>query len=97
MAISWMTVLAAVPWTGVIKHAPKEPELKSVDDDFDHLFGSWFNRGFLVLRPIDWSSPADILERLIRYEAVHAIQGWDDLAAASSPPTAAASASSIPR
>ena len=51
----------------------------SVDDDFAHLFGSWFNRGFLVLRPIDWSSPADMLERIIRYEAVHEIQGWDDL------------------
>jgi malonyl-CoA decarboxylase len=63
----------------LIKHGGKEPELKSVDDDFAHLFGSWFNRGFLVLRPICWSTPADILERIIRYEAVHAIQGWDDL------------------
>ena len=63
----------------LIRHGGKDPLLKSVDDDFDHLFGSWFNRGFLVLRPIDWSSPADILERIIRYEAVHEIQGWDDL------------------
>ena len=55
------------------------PQLRKVDDDFAHLFGSWFNRGFLVLRQIDWSSPADILERIIRYEAVHEIQGWDDL------------------
>ena len=63
----------------LIRHGGKEPELRRVDDDFAHLFGSWFNRGFLVLRRIDWSTPADILERLIRYEAVHEIQGWDDL------------------
>ena len=42
-------------------------------------FSSWFNRGFLVLRPIDWTTPANILEKIIRYEAVHAIQNWDDL------------------
>ena len=56
-----------------------DPELASVDDDLAHLLSSWFNRGFLVLRHIDWSTPADILERIIRYEAVHEIQGWDDL------------------
>jgi malonyl-CoA decarboxylase len=63
----------------LLRHGSGEPELKSVDNDFEHLLGSWFNRGFLVLRHIDWSTPADILERIIRYEAVHAIQGWDDL------------------
>jgi len=63
----------------LLRHGGKEPALRKVDDDFAHLFGSWFNRGFLLLRPIDWSTPADILERIIRYEAVHEIQGWDDL------------------
>ncbi len=53
--------------------------LAGVDRDFQHLFGSWFNRGFLVLRRIDWSSPAAILEKIIRYEAVHEIRDWDDL------------------
>ena len=53
--------------------------LKRVDADFSHLFSSWFNRGFLVLRPIDWTTPANILEKIIRYEAVHAIQNWNDL------------------
>ena len=43
------------------------------------LFASWFNRGFLVLRPINWSSPAEVLEKIIAYEAVHAIDSWDDL------------------
>ena len=55
------------------------PELAAVDADFSHLFGSWFNRGFLLLRPIDWSTPANILEKIIRYEAVHDIGGWDEL------------------
>jgi malonyl-CoA decarboxylase len=63
----------------LLKHGSGVPELKSVDNDFDHLLGSWFNRGFLVLRHIDWSTPADILERIIRYEAVHEIRGWEDL------------------
>jgi malonyl-CoA decarboxylase len=55
------------------------PELAALDRDFVHLFASWFNRGFLMLRRIDWSSPAHILEKIIRYEAVHAIRSWDDL------------------
>jgi len=58
---------------------PKEPALQPVDLDFCHLFSSWFNRGFLMLRSIDWTTPANILEALIRYEAVHDIDGWDDL------------------
>src|SRR6201996_731260 len=56
-----------------------EPELKLLDADLKHLFASWFNRGFLELRRIDWQSPAAILDKLIAYEAVHEIQGWDDL------------------
>ncbi|HEY6832572.1 MAG TPA: malonyl-CoA decarboxylase [Pseudolabrys sp.] len=54
-------------------------DLTAVDEDFVHLFSSWFNRGFLVLRHIDWSTPAIVLEKIIRYEAVHAIRGWEDL------------------
>lgn len=57
----------------------QEPELLAVDADFRHLFASWFNRGFLVLRRIDWTTPANVLEKIIRYEAVHAIKDWDDL------------------
>ena len=63
----------------LLEFLPKHPELKCVDADFSHLLSSWFNRGFLVLRPIDWTTPANILEKIIRYEAVHAIQNWDDL------------------
>ena len=54
-------------------------DLAVVDNDFVHLFSSWFNRGFLVLRRIDWQTPALILEKIIRYEAVHEIRDWDDL------------------
>lgn len=55
------------------------PELAPLDGDFRHLFTSWFNRGFLELRRIDWTTPAEILEKIIAYEAVHEIRGWDDL------------------
>jgi malonyl-CoA decarboxylase len=55
------------------------PAVGLLDTDLRHLFSSWFNRGFLELRQIDWQTPAAILEKLIAYEAVHEIQGWDDL------------------
>lgn len=57
----------------------KSDTLAALDLDFRHLFVSWFNRGFLVLRPINWETPAHILEKIIAYEAVHAIDSWDDL------------------
>ena len=57
------------------------PQLKAVETDLKHQFISWFNRGFLELRVIDWNTPASILERIIQYESVHAIEGWDDLRA----------------
>ena len=57
----------------------QHPDLAKLDIDFKNLFTIWFNRGFLVLRPITWSSPALILEKIISYESVHAIQSWDDL------------------
>ena len=57
----------------------EHPQLRDVDADLKHLLNSWFNRGFLQLRNIDWQSPAQVLEKLINYEAVHEIQGWGDL------------------
>src|ERR1700722_6861889 len=56
-----------------------EPELKLLDADLQHLFASWFNRGFLELRRIDWPTPAAVLEKLIAHEAGDGIRGWDDL------------------
>ena len=55
------------------------PELGAVDSDFVHLLASWFNRGFLEMKRISWRTPANILEEIIRHEAVHEIRDWDDL------------------
>ncbi len=60
--------------------------LASVDLDFAHLFYSWFNRGFLELQQINWETSAAILEKIIRYEAVHEISGWEDLRRRIDPP-----------
>ena len=57
----------------------KNPQWEPVADDLGHLFTSWFNRGFLVMRQISWTSPASVLEKVIRYEAVHQIHGFGDL------------------
>ena len=62
------------------------PDLRRIDNDFRHLLGSWFNRGFLVLSPIDWNTPAAVLEKIIAYEAVHAISDWDELRRRIAPP-----------
>ena len=63
----------------LIGHLRQHPELKSVDQSFVRLFTAWFSRSFLTLQTIDWSTSAAILERIIRYEAVHAIKDWTDL------------------
>ena len=57
----------------------ESPELRAVDSDLKHLFVSWFNKGFLEMQRISWDTPASVLEKIIAYEAVHAINGWDDL------------------
>jgi malonyl-CoA decarboxylase len=57
----------------------KRPQLQAVEADFRHLLSSWFNPGFLQLQRVDWNSPAQLLEQIIRHEAVHQIDGWDDL------------------
>ena len=63
----------------LLKTVAAHPERCGLDADLEHVFRSWFNRGFLVLQRIDWRTPALILERLIEYEAVHQIEGWRDL------------------
>ena len=52
---------------------------EALDSDLKHLFRSWFNRGFLRLERISWQTSAIVLEKLIRYESVHEINGWPDL------------------
>ena len=63
----------------LLRFAKSDETLAAVDADLERLLTSWFNRGFLVLRRIDWQTPAAILEKIIAYEAVHEIRGWDDL------------------
>jgi malonyl-CoA decarboxylase len=60
-------------------HMAERSVIKLLDGDLKHLLSSWFNRGFLEIRRIDWQTPAAILEKLIAHEAVHEIQGWEDL------------------
>ena len=59
--------------------APETHGLRELDREFEGVFESWFNAGFLELRRIEWSTSAALLERIIKYEAVHSIHGWDDL------------------
>ena len=63
----------------VLSELDSNPQLEPVAADLGHLMASWFNSGFLTLERIDWHSSAVVLEKLIAYEAVHQIQGWDDL------------------
>ncbi len=63
----------------LLKYIKDSPELKPLDFDFVHLFKSWFNRGFLKLERIDWSTSAHVLEKIMEYEAVHDISDWQDL------------------
>ena len=65
--------------------ALKQPELKTFDSGLLNLFKYWFNPSFLVLEKIDWETPANILEKIIEYEAVHEINSWDDLRARLAP------------
>jgi malonyl-CoA decarboxylase len=63
----------------LLEKLPKKAHWQSVESDLLHLLSSWFNPGFLQLRRVDWNSPAQLLEQVIRHEAVHQIDGWDDL------------------
>ncbi len=55
------------------------PQLSAIESDLRHLLIAWFNRGFLDLQRINWDASARVLEKIIEYEAVHEINGWDDL------------------
>src|SRR5690349_11608384 len=70
----------------LLRHRKSSPALRALDADFVHLFSSWFNRGFLMLHRIDWATPASTLEKIIRYEAIHAISDWDELRRRLEPP-----------
>jgi malonyl-CoA decarboxylase len=63
----------------LLEEKRERPELDAVDRDFRHLLSSWFNPGFLQMVRVDWRTPAYLLEQIITHEAVHEIQGWNDL------------------
>ena len=63
----------------LMKRLPRRPELAGVEADLLHLLTSWFNPGFLQIRQVDWNAPAQLLEKIMLHEAVHEIDGWDDL------------------
>lgn len=56
-----------------------EKRLLALDAELENLFSTWFDVGFLELHRISWDSPASLIEKLIRYEAVHDVRGWDDI------------------
>ncbi|MBL8363613.1 MAG: malonyl-CoA decarboxylase family protein [Rubrivivax sp.] len=63
----------------LLERLPRHPELAGIEADLLHLLSSWFNPGFLQMKRVDWQSPAQLLEKIIHHEAVHQIDGWDDL------------------
>ena len=63
----------------LLRALPRKPELQALESDLLHLLTSWFNPGFLQMRRVDWNAPAQLLEKLILHEAVHTVDGWDDL------------------
>ncbi|MCG5239048.1 malonyl-CoA decarboxylase [Azospirillum doebereinerae] len=65
--------------TELMEMARGEPLLQALEDDLKNLLRSWFDVGFLEMHRITWDSPASLLEKLIKYEAVHEISGWQDL------------------
>ncbi|MBL8481098.1 MAG: malonyl-CoA decarboxylase [Rhodocyclaceae bacterium] len=63
----------------LLRLAGEEPELAALDRELEARLSAWFDVGFLDLQRITWNAPAALLEKLIRYEAVHAIRSWTDL------------------
>ena len=57
----------------------RDPALRGLEQDLKGLLANWFDIGFLELKRITWDSPAALLEKLMAYEAVHTIRGWNDL------------------
>lgn len=56
-----------------------DKRLAALDAELEHLFSTWFDVAFLELRRISWDSPASLVEKLIKYEAVHDIRSWGDV------------------
>ncbi|MHB8949035.1 MAG: malonyl-CoA decarboxylase [Rhodoferax sp.] len=63
----------------LLPHLKTEKRLLALDGELEHLFSGWFDVAFLELRRISWDSPASLIEKLIKYEAVHDIRDWNDV------------------
>ena len=63
----------------LLRYLESNPRLAALDRELEARLGAWFDVGFLELQRITWNSPAALLEKLIKYEAVHEIRSWDDL------------------
>src|SRR3546814_15927326 len=75
----WSSDVCSSDLADALRFRKETPEMAIVDADLEDLFVAWFDVGFLELQRITWNSPAALLEKLIAYEAVHAIESWDDL------------------
>jgi malonyl-CoA decarboxylase len=63
----------------MLPHLKNDKRLKALDAEMEYMFSTWFDVGFLELRRISWDSPASLIEKLIKYEAVHDIKSWADV------------------
>ncbi len=63
----------------MLPHVKHDKRLLALDVEMEYMFSTWFDLGFLELRRISWDSPASMIEKLIRYEAVHDIKSWADV------------------
>ncbi len=63
----------------LLPHLKSDKRLQALDVEMEYMFSTWFDVGFLELRRISWDSPASLIEKLIKYEAVHDIRSWGDV------------------
>ena len=63
----------------LLPHLRADKRLHALDVEMEYMFSTWFDVGFLELRRISWDSPASMIEKLIKYEAVHDIKSWADV------------------
>ena len=63
----------------LLPHLRTEARLQALDVEMEYMFSTWFDVGFLDLRRMSWDSPASLIEKLIKYEAVHDIKSWADV------------------
>ena len=63
----------------MLRYSREDAGIAVVESDLKYVLSGWFDVGLLDLEEITWRSPAELLEKLMAYEAVHAIRSWDDL------------------